>query len=132
MRRALYGRGNLFNEAGKYGAARSDFEAILEIDETHSGALNALAWLLSSCPAEEHRDGKQAVELARRSLELSGGESPYILDTLAAGLAETGDFAGAVAAQEKALELMDRWDTNRDEFEGRLKLYQSGKPFRNK
>ena len=52
-----------------------------------------------------------------------------IVDTLAAANAEAGDFDSAVKEQTKAIELTtDAKD--RDEFRGRLVLYQQKKPYR--
>ncbi len=61
-----------------------------------------LAWLLATSPDERLRDGPRAVELARRVNELSGGQVPQILDTLAAALAETGRFEEAEPLAEQA------------------------------
>ena len=49
------------------------------------------------------------------------------IDTLAAALAETGDFAQAVTWQERAIELNKSPDK---EEEARLELYRKGQPYR--
>jgi len=51
------------------------------------------------------------------------------LDTLAAAYAETGDFAAAVAAEKEAIGLMKEGKMKAD-GESRLKLYESGRPYR--
>jgi hypothetical protein len=55
------------------------------------------------------------------------------IDTLAAAYAETGDFDSAVEFQKKAMSLLVRGEApeqERSDYEARLKLYQSGKPYR--
>jgi hypothetical protein len=51
---------------------------------------------------------------------------------LAAGCAEAGDFASAVKWQTKAIDLMskEKHAKYQTEYEDRLRLYQSGKPYR--
>jgi thiol-disulfide isomerase/thioredoxin len=55
----------------------------------------------------EPRIAKLALEAARRATELTGEKDFAILDTLAVALFRTGDFAGAVATEEKALKALD-------------------------
>jgi hypothetical protein len=84
---------------------------------------------LATCPEERHRDGKRAVEAAKRACELTGLTSAEILDTLAAAYAESGDFPKAVEYQEKAIGLWHDASTKR-EGEIRLNLYKDRKPYR--
>ncbi len=46
-------------------------------------ALNSLAWLRATCPENEIREGKEAVELALRACELSEWRDWGMIDTLA-------------------------------------------------
>ncbi len=59
-------------------------------------AMNQLAWALATCPEPSVRNGVEAIDLAQRAVDLSGGQEPAILDTLAAAYAETGRFSMAV------------------------------------
>jgi hypothetical protein len=54
------------------------------------------------------------------------------VDTLAAAYAEAGDFEAAVKWQKKAIHLLTKEEAAkwRDKLEERLKLYQSGKTYR--
>ncbi len=85
-----------------------------------------MAWLLATCPADEIRDGQKAVELAKQTCEFTGWKSPSAIDTLAAAYAEAGDFAAAMAAEEKAIEIAPDEPT----FKLRAALYENGKPYR--
>jgi tetratricopeptide (TPR) repeat protein len=70
--------------------------------------LNRLAAVLATSPAASLRNGREAIELARRAVTLSAGQEPLFLDTLAAAYAESGQFAKAVETAEHALVLADR------------------------
>jgi tetratricopeptide (TPR) repeat protein len=65
--------------------------------------LDELAWLLATYPDSKSRDGTEAIRLAERACDLTERRIPALLDTLAAGYAEAGDFARAIAAVEEAL-----------------------------
>jgi hypothetical protein len=68
-------------------------------------AANNLAWLLATCPDRSLRDGNRAVILARHASEQSHNQNPMILGTLAAALAEKGNFSEAAATAQRAREL---------------------------
>lgn len=57
----------------------------------------ALAWLLATHPDDAVRNGAEAVVLSRTIVEATGGQVPLFLLTLAASLAESGDFESAVS-----------------------------------
>ena len=71
-------------------------------------ALNNLARLLATCLPRQYRNGAEAVRLAKRACELTGGQDPIPLDTLGAAYAETGQFEAALQAENTALELARR------------------------
>jgi tetratricopeptide (TPR) repeat protein len=56
----------------------------------------ALAWLLATHPDNSVRNGPEAVALSRPIVDATGGHVPLFLLTLAASLAESGDFDSAV------------------------------------
>jgi tetratricopeptide (TPR) repeat protein len=78
------------------------FELALVLDPGLVPALDGLAWILATDPDPARRDGEQAVALAERACERTGREHPAPLATLAAALAERGDFAGALAVASDA------------------------------
>src|SRR5262249_45347870 len=87
------------------------------------------AMILAACPEARLRDGRKAVEAATRACELTGWDQPMYLDTLAAAYAEAGDFAAAVAWQEKAIERLED-EPQKDDVRSRRSLYPAGKPYR--
>ncbi|MGB9624390.1 MAG: tetratricopeptide repeat protein, partial [Phycisphaerae bacterium] len=88
----------------KYFAALDAFREAVRLTPGNFRALNNLAWLLATCPVETIRNGPEAVALARRACELTGFREPILLNTLAAALAETGQFTEAVQTCARAVE----------------------------
>jgi tetratricopeptide (TPR) repeat protein len=121
-------------QAGRTDEAILQLQKILEIQPQNSAALHnmaSLAWKLATFPDASFRNGKKAVELARRANQLSGGENVIILQTLAAAEAEAGDFSEAVATAQRALRIAAaNQDASINELQAQLKLYQAGLPFR--
>ena len=125
---AKYSRADTYLNVGKHKEAIADYEAALEINREYDNLLNNLAWVLSTSPVDDVRDGKRAVELALKACEVSNYEKPHILSTLAAAYAESGDFKNAVKWAKKAVEI-GREDIQ-EQLEHELKSYSKKKPWR--
>jgi len=97
-------------------------------DAALAGYLNEYAWYWATHPAAEVRNGPEAIENATKACELDNWQDPRYVDTLAAAYAEVGDFASAIEWQKKAIDLLTEEPRPRSDFEGRLKLYESGQP----
>jgi cytochrome c-type biogenesis protein CcmH/NrfG len=82
---------------GDRAKAMADHTKALELAGDDAPTLNFLAWLLSTSPEDELRDGPRALEYAHRACELTHHESAAYLDTLAAARPECGRFDEAVA-----------------------------------
>jgi Flp pilus assembly protein TadD len=67
--------------------------------------LNNLARILAVAPDPALRNGAEAVPLARRACELTQFKDPSFLNTLAAALAESGNFDEAVTIAHNACDL---------------------------
>ena len=93
-------------------------------------AWNNQAWILATAADAKFRNGKRAVECATKACELTGYEKADILDTLAAALAEAGQFEQAVERAELALEKAE--PKQKPAIEARLKIFKAGKPYRQK
>ncbi|HEV3437511.1 MAG TPA: tetratricopeptide repeat protein [Gemmata sp.] len=114
---------------GHYGAAVRDHMEALKRDPRHAGTFNQLAWVWSTCPDPDVRNGLRARECATRACELTEWSEAGFLDTLAAAYAECGEFDDAVKWQEKAIELVGTPEQETD-YHSRLELYQQRKPAR--
>jgi WD40 repeat protein/serine/threonine protein kinase/tetratricopeptide (TPR) repeat protein len=131
--RAYYRRGEQgLNLGSEYVENISNFEKAVHIDPNLAPALNDLAWLRATCPADEHRSGKEAVELASRACELTNWEKHEYVGTLAAAYSEIGDFSAAVKWQSKAADMLpeDCPPVLRANYLSRLEVYKSRKPYR--
>ncbi|MBN1342429.1 MAG: hypothetical protein JXQ73_07100 [Phycisphaerae bacterium] len=96
--------------------------------------MNALSWLLSTCPDASIRDGHKALRLAVTICGKTSRKNPTYLSTLAAAEAETGRFSGAVVTLERAIELAEAsggTDALRAEnWKALVRLYKARRPYR--
>jgi len=88
-------------ELGRHAEARQRLKAGLAALPQSTALANVAARLLAASPDAGARDGTQALGLARRLVTIQ--RSVAHLETLAMALAETGDFAAAVQAQESVV-----------------------------
>ncbi|MHC4426413.1 MAG: protein kinase domain-containing protein [Planctomycetota bacterium] len=129
--RGCYNYAKTKMSGGEFAEAISYFEAAVRIDPNRALAFNDLAWLRATCVVAEFRDGAKAVEEATRACELMNFKKAHYVGTLAAAYAEAGDFDSAVKRQREAMDLLTEQEEElRGDFEERLRLYQSGKPYR--
>ena len=124
---AYYNRAQAWNDQKEYAKAAADYAEAVRLDPKDAAAGNGLAWLLATAPDAQVRDGRRAVEAAKRALDLAP-KNAGLMDTLAAAHAEAGNFEEAVRWQERALES----PALREDAEARrrLELYRKGQPFR--
>ena len=122
-------RANCHEQHSDFAEAIADYNRAAKIDPYQHKSDSALAALLATCPAEEVRDGKKAVKLARRCLhaddEIPRWNQHFVLS---AALAEVGDFAEAIEHGEEASKLAPQ--EMKPTIGQILKLYRNGTPFR--
>jgi Flp pilus assembly protein TadD len=124
--------GFAFLRQGQANQAAANFQKALELQPDNVEALKYLAWILATCPEASLRNGAEAVELAQQADQLSGGNNPAILATLAAAQAEVGHFSDGLATAQKASVLATA-QTNMavvNALRNQIKFYQAGSPFR--
>jgi len=98
-------RGEMFHRMRDWSRALTDYRRALELSLDDPKCLNRVAWLFATCPDDTIRDGAEALNLATRANQLTAGNDPLILDTLAASFAECGQWPDAIAAIAMALQL---------------------------
>jgi Flp pilus assembly protein TadD len=125
---AFRGRGDAYLNLGRQAEAVADYEKALRREPNDPGTLNNLAWVLATSPDAKLRDGRRAVRLATAAGEATGYKRAYILSTLAAACAETGDFPSAQKWSAKAIETGDREQTAALKRE--LESYKAHRPWR--
>jgi len=116
----------------RYPEALQHYRQTLKLSPDYVVALNNAAWILATHTNAAFRDPAEALRLAQRACELTHYQIPVFIGTLAAALAEHGDFAAAVKTAEQARDqaraageqvLVDRNVQLID-------LYRAGKPCR--
>src|SRR6266404_207934 len=120
------------DQKGETAEAIQNYERAVEISPTSISALTNLAWLLATSSNEALRDGNKAVKLAGQANQLLGGTNPVVLRTLAAGYAETRQFAKAIESAEAAIQLARLSGDNllAADVGEQLGFYRLGVPYR--
>lgn len=131
---AHYQLGLLFARSGRHAESVEHLKAAVKLKPNWVEAVNNLAWIYATHANALYRDGDEAIRLARHAAELTGNKEPGVLDTLAAGYAQNRDFENATITLKKALELATAQHATNlvEQLQARLKLYESGEPFREK
>jgi tetratricopeptide (TPR) repeat protein len=125
---ALRGRGDAYLNMGKQAEAVADYEKAIKLQPKDESVLNNLAWVLATSPEAKLRDGRRAIKLAIEACKLTNYKAAYILSTLAAAYAETGDYATAIKWSTKAVEIGDKqYD---DDLKKELASYKDYLPWR--
>jgi len=125
---ALAMRGNSYFMKSEFDKALQDYHEAIRLDPNNGEAYNNLAWMRATCPKEIMRDGKSAVEAAKKACELTNWSRSWFVDTLAAAFAEARDFKKAVEFQVRAMRMNDVTDSDRKDMQRCLSLYQKGLP----
>ena len=96
------------------------------------GIFNNYAYALATNPDAEHRDGNEALRIAKQITQGEAGRRPDYLDTLACAHAESGDFASAVRVGEQALALLEAAGNPEliEESKTHLEQFRAGRPVR--
>jgi Flp pilus assembly protein TadD len=117
---------------GRFEEAAAPLAEALRLRPDWPPALKLMAWIRATAPEASLRNGPEAVRLAGQACQLTGGQDSDALDALAAAYAEAGRFDEAVRAARDAAALaraQGRTDAAA-QIDLRVKLYESGKPYR--
>lgn len=129
--KARYNLGAALFRQGKIAAAIGQWDEAIRSQPDNLLTLNQLALSLATSSEASVRDGPRAVKLALQAVQLSGGQDPNILGTLAAAYAEAGRFSDAVHTAQRALALAVRQENSAlaDVLRARLARYQNNSPY---
>jgi len=124
----LCSRGDLLADMGQYGKALADYAHAIEVEPDFAHAYRNGSWLLATCPDAQFRDTENALLGARQALEFDYGQRHVALDTLAAALANSGQYDEAIYTLHEALAIAP--DQSKPAYAQRMQLYQQQQPFR--
>lgn len=129
-------RGNAWAANGNHLRAMADWSKANILDPSRVAALRNRAWHLATSPLSHRRHLRTAIQLSRMAKAQSGSDVWFDLETIAASLAQQGEYERAAELQEAALKglstgFLGPWLRHGylEEVEKRLRLYASEKPF---
>ena len=129
--RPYYFMGNALLSQGRDAEAVDNFRKVIQLDPKGFPRLAFLARVLASDENSQIRNGAEAVALAEKANDLTGGQQPFVLDTLAMSYAEAGRFQDAQQVEQRAIQLAQGAGLEQtNAMFQRLELYQSGRPYR--
>jgi spermidine synthase len=129
--RAAYG--HLLVRQGRIEQGLAETREAHRLRPTWPAPMCQLAWVLATHPEARYRDAAEAVRLAERARELTGGKDPVVLNVLAAAYAEAGRGDDAVRAGLKAEELANNAGRSAMARDTRRRVdafYRAGRPYR--
>ena len=121
-------RANALSRLGRKSEAMNDFQNAIRLSKTDPICRAGAAWLYATTADAQIRNGANAVALATEAAKLTLWKDDTVLDVLAAGYAEAGDFKSAQKWEEKAILLGSEQDV--PFYQRRLLSYQEGKAWR--
>jgi len=123
----------VFLSKGRLRDAIAQYRDALRIAPDNVAAQSNLAWLLATVADPLLRNGSEAVVLAEQAESESSRSANHavVLRILAAAYAETGRFADAKKAAEKALQAaeMEGNSTLSSALRSEISLYELGLPY---
>src|SRR5262249_28091203 len=102
-------RGLAHSHLGRYAEARDDWQQAVDLAPNSAEARNNLAWLLATCRDATLRDPLRAVALATKAVEMRPTLGTC-WNTLGAAQYRVGDWAAAITALKKSMELRQGGD----------------------
>jgi len=126
----VYLMGKAWLRRGQSGEAVTAFQNAQQLNTNDVESMVYLARVLASDESPQNRNGAQAVALAERANNLTGGNQPFVLGTLAMAYAEAGRFEEARKTTQAALDLMTGGGKTLTDLQAQLKLYEANQAFR--
>ncbi len=119
-------------EDGQVAEAVAQWREVLRLAPDSLAAELSLAWLLATAPEDSVRDGKAALQLARRASRAAAEGTFTTYRVLAAAYAETHDFNDAVDTAVEGAQRAEARDqpSTAELLRSDLKFYERGIPLR--
>lgn len=127
----IYLLGQILERERNFPDAVKVYRRARQLDPQSSAIGNNLAWLLATCGDASVRNGEEAVRVAKSICERDGYERFEFVDTLAAALAEAGDFKEAVRLAQDAEDAARAAENPAmaEQISARRRLYEAGQPY---
>ena len=121
-------RANALSRLGRKTEAMNDFQNAIRLSKTDPICRAGAAWLYATSSDPQIRNGGNAIIPGTQAAKLTLWKDDTVLDVLAAGYAEAGDFNSAQKWEQRAILLGSQEDV--PFYQRRLLSYQAGKPWR--
>jgi arylsulfatase A-like enzyme/Flp pilus assembly protein TadD len=95
--------GRLRTKQKQFHLAMVQLKKTLELNPKQPPMINALAWLLATCPDAQLRNPGAAVKLARQACAQTKFKQPFFMNTLAVSYAAMNNFSEAIKIEKDAL-----------------------------
>jgi tetratricopeptide (TPR) repeat protein len=122
----------LYYSQGSVQEALFQWREALRLEPNNVLAMSQISHALAASPESSDRNDEEALQLAERAVQLSGGQDPVYLDTLAIAYAAAGKFPEAGETAHRALELATQQNRSQlvEALNARISLYKAKQPYR--
>lgn len=123
-------RGTMWEKKGEFEKALNDYYTSLTMHPNYDYPMSKIAWILSTCPEKKYLNGKRALELAIKAVNIDNNDyRNYRI--LAASQAITGNFEEAVKSIDEAIAKLDKYQKKYllDELENQKKNHTNKLPW---
>ncbi|MFH0958568.1 MAG: tetratricopeptide repeat protein [Pseudomonadota bacterium] len=95
----------ILSKSGKCREAADDFQKVAKMSPDDAWSIQDTAWFLLTCPDEKLQDAPKAMDLAKKALDMMGGQDGVFQETMAEAYFKQGDPLKAAEHQKKAIEM---------------------------
>jgi len=122
----------LYYAMGKVQESLSHWHEAIRLEPNNALAISEMAHVLAASPEASDRNGEEALKLAEQAVQLSSGQDPEYLGTLAIAYANAGRFPEALHTAHRALELAMQQNQSElvRQLNSEIRTYEAGQPFR--
>jgi len=115
---------------GLWAEAAEHLLSELDVQPLHTRSMQIAAWIFATHPDPAVRNSSEALRLAQRAVQLTGGANYAGLDSLAAAFAAAGRFEEAVEVQQRVVTLAEsRGEDSVSALRRRLVRYEAGRSY---
>jgi tetratricopeptide (TPR) repeat protein len=118
---------------GKYSASLRELDNVVALRpvrvETFAWVLERRAWLHATCPDASLRNGRSAIDDAKKACTMTKWQEAGPIDTLAVGYAETEDFDSAIRYEQQAMSASDANEISRT-LQEHMSTFKQHRPVR--